>query len=862
MAFNQVAKYVQGYVTTVGNVGGVIAGVAGLLLKGSTDLAGACVDPSGNIYVTDASKHIVLKITQGGVITVIAGLSGTSGNNTDVTVTAANARFNYPTGIICDKNGDLYVCDTNNHQIRKISNNKVSLVAGAATPTSGTADGVGHAARFNKPYDIAQDPSGVLYVADTDNHAIRKIVGGVVSTIAGAKGTPGNAPTWAQMTTAAGVLGTTARFRYPYAVAVDPRGYVFVSDTDNHVIKRIDPAGRVRIFSGSGVYGTNIGTAKTSTYQDLKFSDINKSAELFIVDYNETGPSRLLRINEDGVPGVVINFTVATSGQYLAAVACTPSSKLIIIQSEYTKLEYSSSSSSSIDSSSSSSLSSESSSSSSLSSSSSSIDSSSSSSSSISSESSSSSIDSSSSSSSISSESSSSSSLQYSSESSSSSSLSSESSSSSSISSESSSSSSLSSESSSSSSSSSLSSESSSSSSSLSSESSSSSSLSSESSSSSSSLSSESSSSSSLSSESSSSSSLSSESSSSSSLSSESSSSSSSSSLYGCSDLYCASTFTTAALNGTWTWTGGVYNSKPIYRNVAGTYLMWYDDTGYWAISNDVGDPENQWLSSTDNPVSCPDGDIWVFESGLVVEGECSSSSSSSSSFDSSSSSSSLSSESSSSSSSSSLSSESSSSSSSSSLSSESSSSSSLSSESSSSSSSLSSESSSSSSSSSLSSESSSSSSLSSESSSSSSSQPIEVLDPGDTLTVPVSETRPIGVRFTGEPGETATVVLNPDDPVTPTQYLYIVKNVAGSFVWDFGGLDEHTFTVIGETYIQNAGGILYTIKYDGLGSLLFTVEFDQFLSSSSSSIDSSSSSSSYGDEVYGMYFGDGEVFS
>ncbi len=219
--------------------------------------------------------------------------------------------------------------------------------------------------------------------------------------------------------------------------------------------------------------------------------------------------------------------------------------------------------------------------------------------------------------------------------------------------------------------------------------------------------------------------------------------------------------------------------------------------------------------------------------------------------------------------------------------------------------------------------------------SSSSSSEPQEVLPAGGTLIVPVSETRPIGVRFTGEPGETATVVLNPDDPVTPTQYLYIVKNVAGSFVWDFGGLDEHTFTVIGETYIQNAGGILYTIKYDGLGSLRFTVEFDQFLSSSSSSIDSSSSSSSlsslsssssslssesssssslssesssssslssesssssslssesssssslqyssnssnssssssidsssssssYGDEVYGMYFGDGEVF-
>jgi len=177
----------------------------------------------------------------------------------------------------------------------------------------------------------------------------------VVSTIAGAKGTSGNAPVWAQMTTASGVFGTTARFSYPKAVAVDPRGYIFVSDTDNHVIKRIDPAGRVRIFSGTGAFGTNIGTAKTSTYQDLTFSDINKSGEIFMVDYNEAGPSRLLRINEEGVPGVVINFSSTGDGQYLASVACDASSKLIVIQSDYTTIEYSSSSSSSIDSSSSSS---------------------------------------------------------------------------------------------------------------------------------------------------------------------------------------------------------------------------------------------------------------------------------------------------------------------------------------------------------------------------------------------------------------------------------------------------------------------------------------------------------------------------
>jgi hypothetical protein len=358
MAFNQARQFQQGYVSANTNIGvsvdaisQIFSGVIQLSLKGSTGLAGVCTDNSGNLYVTDALRHIVLKITESGNIYVVAGLSGTSGNNGGNTVAAADARFNYPTGICCDRNGDLFVCDTNNHQIRKISNNKVSLIAGAATPASGTSDGVGTAARFNTPYDVDIDLSGILYVADTFNHAVRKIVGGTVSTIAGAKGTPGDYPQWVDMTTAQGVLGTSARFRKPYAVAVNNLGYIFVSDTGNHVIKRIDPAGRVRIFSGSGVYGTLIGTAKTSQYQDLKFSDSDKSDDLYIVDFQEGGASRLLRINEEGVPGVIINFasTLTTEGKYLAAVATNPASKLMVVLSEYMEEEYSSSSSSYIE---------------------------------------------------------------------------------------------------------------------------------------------------------------------------------------------------------------------------------------------------------------------------------------------------------------------------------------------------------------------------------------------------------------------------------------------------------------------------------------------------------------------------------
>ena len=345
MSLNQIVKHYNGYLQSAGNSGSKIAGLIGLSVKGSVALADACVDYSGNIYVTDPINHIILKITESGVITSLAGSSGVSGNNSSDTVTCANARFNYPTGIACDRNGDLYICDTNNHQIRKISNNKVSLVAGSPSPTSGTADGT--AARFNFPYGIDIDNSGIIYVADTMNHAIRMIKGGVVSTLAGLKGTSGDVPVWSDMTTAQGILGTDARFDSPYAITVNANGYVFVSDTGNSVIKRIDSAGRVRIFSGSGTYGRTNGTAKLCTYQELKYMDITRSEELYVIDYNETGSSRLMMVNREGAAYPIIDWSLAAEGPYVASIVCNPSGHLIVVESDYTGYEYSSSSSSS-----------------------------------------------------------------------------------------------------------------------------------------------------------------------------------------------------------------------------------------------------------------------------------------------------------------------------------------------------------------------------------------------------------------------------------------------------------------------------------------------------------------------------------
>lgn len=131
-------------------------------------------------------------------------------------------------------------------------------------------------------------------------------------------------------------------------------------------------------------------------------------------------------------------------------------------------------------------------------------------------------------------------------------------------------------------------------------------------------------------------------------------------------------------------------------------------------------------------------------------------------------------------------------------------------------------------------------SSSSSPSSPSSSSAEFVVLDNGGSYSAPVGVLAPIHVKFTGTPGQTATVTLN-------TSYNYTVGNVGGSFVWDIGGANEHTFTAIGESIVQEAGAIGYTIQYDGTGSLLFNLQklTTEMSSSSSSSSPSSNSSSS-----------------
>ena len=218
-----------GVVSTFAGKAGVAGSANGSLTTARFDYpVGIAINAAGDIYISDWGANTIRKITPAGQVTTLAGKAGKSGFADG---TGAAARFDNPAGICLDAAGDLYVADNGNDTIRKITPAGVVTTVAGSLGLSGDSDGTGNAASFSSPGGICCDAAGDLYVADTGNYTIRKITpAGMVTTVAGAPGYKGSSD---------GNGLTTASFYYPWGIAVDAAGDLYVADTGNNLIRKI-----------------------------------------------------------------------------------------------------------------------------------------------------------------------------------------------------------------------------------------------------------------------------------------------------------------------------------------------------------------------------------------------------------------------------------------------------------------------------------------------------------------------------------------------------------------------------------------------------------------------------------------------
>jgi len=234
---------------------------------------GVAVDTAGNVYVADRSNHLIRKITPTGVVSTLAGLANISGAN-DANGTAAT--FNFPSGVAVDTAGNVYVADLSNRLIRKITpTGTVSTLAGNAG-TTGAINATGTNATFDNPFGVAVDTAGNVYVADSSNHLIRKITpAGVVTTLAGTVGVFGSADG----------NGTNATFNLPSGVAVDTAGNVYVADSSNQLIRKISPAGDVTTLAGTAnTTGAINATGTNATFDNPLGVAVNTDDNVYVAD--------------------------------------------------------------------------------------------------------------------------------------------------------------------------------------------------------------------------------------------------------------------------------------------------------------------------------------------------------------------------------------------------------------------------------------------------------------------------------------------------------------------------------------------------------------------------------------------------
>jgi len=254
----------------------------GVAIGGSADGAGsaarfnsprgAALDKAGNLYVADAGNHTIRKLTPADIVTTVAGSPGVAGSADG---TGSAAQFNTLRGLAVDPAGNIYVTDLDDATIRKVTPAGVVTTLAGLAGLSGSDDGTNSDARFYKPIGIAVDGAGNLFVADSGNQTIRKITSaGVVTTLAGLAGSTYGPPDG---------IGINARFESPQGLAVDASGNLFVTEALGR-IRKVTPDGVVTTIAGAMAFGSEDGIGNAARFVDPVGIAVDRLGNIYIAD--------------------------------------------------------------------------------------------------------------------------------------------------------------------------------------------------------------------------------------------------------------------------------------------------------------------------------------------------------------------------------------------------------------------------------------------------------------------------------------------------------------------------------------------------------------------------------------------------
>ncbi len=270
---------------------------------------GIAFDPQGNLYVADSGNHRVRRIAPNGTITTIAG-NGRSGQEGDGGP-ATQAALHSPTFVALDAAGNLYIADTENHKIRKVTpSGIISTVAGNGRADFSGDGGKATDAMLQQPTGIAVDAAGNLFIADTNNSRIRKVNGsdGTISTIAG-NGIPAFAGD--------GGDAVNASLNLPLGLAFDRNGNLFFTDLGNARIRRIGTDGKISTIAGTGIFGFSGdgGSALSARIRDAYQLTFGADGSLYFADGSNR---RIRRIAPDGKISTVLGDSFGTTAEGVA----------------------------------------------------------------------------------------------------------------------------------------------------------------------------------------------------------------------------------------------------------------------------------------------------------------------------------------------------------------------------------------------------------------------------------------------------------------------------------------------------------------------------------------------------------------